>query len=570
MIIIRKVEIMKITLVGFNARYIHSCLALFHVRNELERQCPNTQLNFLQLTINDSSYEILLRITATRPDYVFFSAAIWNSDLVERSIRDLSICMPDCGFVVGGPQAPVIASNLGEGLCTVVTGPIEAVDPAFYRDLEKRKLRLRYTTTLPAKKYEFLSPYQNPDFSSHLANRHVYYESSRGCPFSCTYCLSATQKGILYKDLSIVEAELEQILGHRPKVIRFVDRTFNDRPERALAIWRFLVRQQSGTLFHFEISPTGFTEEMFDFLSRVPQGLFRFEIGIQSTNTETLKAVRRPMDISRASENVARLASFLNIFLHVDLILGLPFETAPSFYRSFTQVFSMSAHYIQMGLLKILPDTPICHTAQEYGYRFCRQPPYSILANRWLAHEELSQLYWFCECVERFVNTRYFLSLWAYLRRREEDIAEFFSHLLSICRIHFFFDRAPTQELLSTLLLEAVSNRTDRRLIFDLVCYDWLRCGHRFVPDCLSSDGEESAAAMKKRLFQLLPESLDGVYPGGGKKHFCKQALFRRFSKAAMVELGYPDQRDDGWLCFLPEKDTDLYGLSRVVRLKLD
>jgi radical SAM superfamily enzyme YgiQ (UPF0313 family) len=561
---------MRIALVAFNARYTHSCLALFHVRNELERRWPEVQLNFLQMTINDSSYETLLRLTAIQPDYVFFSAAIWNSDLVEELIRDLTIILPGCASVVGGPQAAVIGSNLGQGMCTVVTGPIEAVDPIFYHDLAEKNLRPRYVSSLPIKNYPFTSPYRDSDFSSHLVNRHIYYETSRGCPFSCIYCLSSTQKRILHKDLSQIKEELTQILSHRPKVVRFVDRTFNDRPDRALAIWKFLVERQTDTLYHFEISPDGFTEEMFDFLSRVPQGIFQFEIGIQSTNPETLKAVRRPMDIGRAHETVSRLASFKTIFLHADLILGLPYETPRSFYRSFSEVFSMNAHYIQMGLLKILPDTPLCHTADEYGYRYCSRPPYSILANRWLDHEKLSDLYWFCECVERFVNTRYFISLWTYLRRKGEDMAGFFLHLLSVCRSHSFFALAPTQELLGTFLIEAVSGRDDVEIIIEFMRFDWLRCGHRFLPDWLKAEGEEPAAAMKKRLYQLLPESIDGVYSSGGKNQFCKQALFRAFPEAALNELGYPDQKGEGWLCFLPKKEGDLYGLNRVVRLQID
>ncbi len=563
---------MHITLVAFNARYTHSCLGLFHVRNELERHCPGVQPDFLQLTINDSCYESLLRITATRPDYVFFSAVIWNSDLVERVIRDLRLCLPACGIVVGGPQSPVVGRGLGDGMCTVVTGAIETVDQVFYRDLEGKALRSRYDgASLPTGGYPFVSPYRDADFSSHLVNRHVYYETSRGCPFCCIYCLSSARKGILHKDLSQVKSELAFILSHRPKVIRFVDRTFNDRPERALAIWRFLVDQDAATRYHFEISPDRFTEEMFDFLERIPPGVFQFEIGIQSTNPETLAAVRRPMAIDRAREIVARLASFNTVFLHVDLILGLPHETVGSFYRSFAEVFSTAAHYIQMGLLKILPDTPICDAVRQYGYRFSRQPPYGIVANRWIEHDHMSELYWFCECVERFVNTRYFISLWAYLRRIDEDIATFFLRLLSDCRRHGFFERAPTQELLTAMLLAATCDRDDRETIGGLLRFDWLRCGYRFLPQCLLPQQEgESPVSLKKRLFQQLPKSLEGVYSPEERTAFCKKGVFLIFSERALIELGYVDQKGEGCVCFLPEKEVDLYGLRRVVRLQLE
>ncbi len=562
---------MRITLVAFNARYTHSCLGLFHVRNELENHFPDLNHEFLQLTINDSTYEALLRITATRPDYVFFSAAIWNSNVVADLIRSLTTCLPACKCVVGGPQAEVIGATLKEGTCTVVLGPVEAVNSDFYRDLAARNLKLVYgsCSSSSAKGYSFVSPYRDSDFRSHLVNRHVYYETSRGCPFSCIYCLSSAQKGVLHKDLPQVAAELSHILSHRPRVVRFIDRTFNDRPERALAIWRFLVEQQTQTLYHFEISPDRFTDEMFDFLRGVPQGMFQFEIGIQSTNPDTLKAVRRPMDVGKAHEIVTKLASLNTIFLHVDLILGLPYETAQSFYLSFADVFSMSPHYIQMGLLKILPDTPICHTSEEYGYRFCSTPPYSILANKWIDHEKLRDLYWFCECVERFVNNRYFLSLWSYLRRKGEDITAFFLHLLSVCLSRSFFSLSPTQELLCSMLLAATSSRSDAPVVFELLRFDWLRCGHRFLPKCLAT-AEETSSVLKKRLFHVLPESIDGVYDVGEKNQFCKKGLFLIFSENSLLELGYSAQKGKGCLCFLPEKVSGLYGFSRVVHLPLD
>lgn len=559
---------MRLTLAAFNARYTHSCLGLFHVRNELESRCPGV-VDFLQLTVNDPYFETILRITATEPDVIFFSAVVWNSDLVERLIVDLTGSLPACRFVVGGPQADVVGKNLQLDNCTVVSGPIETVDDRFYQDLMASSLRPRYEGRfLPQKGYRFVSPYRDSDFDSHLRNRHVYYETSRGCPFSCTYCLSSTQQGILHKDLALVKKELEHILSHGPAVVRFVDRTFNDRPERALAIWKFLAERKAGTRYHFEISPDRFSVEMFDFLRRVPVGLFQFEIGIQSTNPQTLTAVKRPMDIEGALAVVAELASLGTVFLHVDLILGLPFETEKSFYDSFAAVFNTSAHYIQMGLLKLLPDTPIRRTAGDHGSRFCRRPPYSLLSNRWLDHQKLRALYWFCEGVERFVNTRYFVNLWAYLRRTGEDIARFFSELLAHCHSLSFFERAPTQELLTEMLVAFTAIRDDGLLIAELLRFDWLRCGHRFLPQCLMTGGEmASFSAEKKRLFPLLPECLEGVYADGEKARFCKSGLFRVFSKQAMVELGYADGGRSGCLCFLPEKDSDLWKSNRVVYL---
>ncbi|MDR3630809.1 MAG: DUF4080 domain-containing protein [Desulfocapsaceae bacterium] len=556
---------MHISLVAFNARFTHTCPGLFHVRNELEIHCPEARLDFFQFTINDSYYETLLRITASRPDFVFFSTAIWNSDLVERLIRDVKVCLPACLAVVGGPQAASVGSSLGEALCSMVIGAIEAVGPGFYRDLRACRLKFRYKAAfkqMPA----FVSPYRDADFPRYLQNRHIYYESSRGCPFSCTYCLSAAEQGIFRKDLSQVEAELDRILSHGPSVLRFVDRTFNEQPERALAIWRYLVGRAKDTLCHFEISPDHFTDEMLVFLKGVPPGLFQFEIGIQSTNPETLRAVRRPLDPEKTGTVVRALASLGNIHLHVDLILGLPYETRQTFLASFAQVFSMNVHYIQMGLLKILPDTPLCHTAEEHSYLSCLRPPYSVVANRWINHESMGRLYWFCECVERFMNNRYFVSIWRHFRRSGEDIVSFFEGLLAVCRRQGFFGLAATQELMTRMVLQATAGRDDAGVLADLLRFDWLRCGHRFLPECLGPPGDgEDPVALKKRMFLTLPEQLEGVYAAGEKGRFCKRGLFATFTEKGMLALGYTGA--GACLCFLPDREAGLHGFARVVRL---
>jgi radical SAM superfamily enzyme YgiQ (UPF0313 family) len=561
---------MRITLVAINARFTHSCLALFHVRNALEAYCPKVELKFLQLTVNDSYYQMLLRISAATPDAVFISTVIWNSDLVERLIRDLHVSLPKCSFVIGGPEAEGVGNNLGRGNCTVVTGDIESIGADFYRDLLDNNLKDRYNGSFfQTNNCSFISPYRDPDFFQHLHQRHIYYETSRGCPFCCTYCLSSTQKGIIYKGLPQVESELEQILSHQPAVLRFVDRTFNALPERALAIWKYLAARKTDTLYHFEISPDLFSEEMYDFLKDVPPGLFQFEIGIQSTNPETLKAVHRPTKTKNAHTLVTRLATFQNIHLHVDLILGLPYETEGSFYQSFSDVFTMNAHYIQMGLLKILPNTSIRQNADEFGYKYCHRPPYAIIASEWMNHAVLSDLYWFSECVERFMNNRYFVALWSYFRRIAEDIVSFFRYLLSFCRDNSFFDRAPTQELMCQMLLLATKNRNDAELVLELLRFNWLRCGHRFLPECLMiQDENEQPLSLKKKLSRFLPAKLEGAYDIGQKNQFLKKGLFVRFSEKSMIEFGYSDQTGNGYLCFLQEKEKTLYAFAHVVRLE--
>ncbi|HID70269.1 MAG TPA: DUF4080 domain-containing protein [Desulfobacterales bacterium] len=557
---------MHIKLVAINGRFTHSSLALFHVRNELESNCPDISSEILQLTIRDPYYEVLLQLSRNTPDAVFFSASVWNSEKVENLITDLKSLLPSCMLVVGGPQAEVVGSNLGEDTCTVVRGAVETVEKSFYSDLLESSLCSHYGRSFfHEKNAPFASPYRESDFDTHLKNRNIYYESSRGCPFSCTYCLSSAENGTVHKDLTQVRQELDQIMAHDTKVLRFVDRTFNDRPERALAIWQLVLEYESETLFHFEIAPDRISEEMFAFLATVPPGRFQFEIGIQSTHEPTLKAINRRIDPAVAHDTVSRLAALDNIHLHADLILGLPFETEGSFLKSFADIFAMGPHYIQMGLLKLLPDTEISHDAEVYSYRYCSKPPYSVLASKWLDAESLQDLYWFCECVEKFYNNRYFPSLWSYLRRSNEDISGFFMGLLKLAHEHRLFQLAATQELLCILLVKSLAARKDGQLIRELLVFDWLSCGLKKLPSCLAT-GDEKARLLKDRLYRELPMDIPALYSRKERNRFFKQTVFYQFSAECLKELGYPGV-GAGCFSFLQEREKSLTQLQKTVLL---
>ncbi|MCP3889819.1 MAG: DUF4080 domain-containing protein [Desulfobulbaceae bacterium] len=554
-------------IVGINGRFTHSCLALFYVRNELQLHCPGLATEIVQFTINDNYYEMLLRLTNGNPEYIFFSAAIWNSSLIEKLTIDLQSALPACRIIIGGPQASVLADRIPGSACTIVIGEIEAVDKQFYSDLMELNLLSRYRGTFfKMNKRGFSYPYLDGDFDYHLKNRHVYYESSKGCPFSCTYCLSSAEKGVFHKDIELVKTELRHILSHHPKVVRFIDRTYNDIPERALAIWEFLRLEGGDTLFHFEMAPDRFTEEMFVFLKTLEHGKFQFEIGIQSTHKKTLEAVRRTVKQEVVHSTISRLASLGNIHLHVDLILGLPFENAETFAQSFRDVFRMGAHYIQMGLLKILPDTAICHGALDHGYVHSKEPPYSILATKWMDHATLSKLYWLSECVEKFVNNRYFVSLWQYLAKQDEDIYLFFEKLLQICIESGFFQLAATHELMSEKLITLMEGRKDQQLIVELLRYDWLRCNHRFLPECLKVEVEkESIQEIRSSLYQSLPQEIEGVYGRNNRNQFFRKSYFLRISKNSALQIGKSVDSDHPCLCFLAEREGGLHNFNKVL-----
>ncbi|MFZ5764579.1 MAG: DUF4080 domain-containing protein [Thermodesulfobacteriota bacterium] len=551
---------MRCALISFNCRYSHSCLSLFYLRNELERHAPAMEISLHQFTINDPYFATLQRIIGLKADVYFLSVYIWNAELVARIITDLATVRPETMIVLGGPQAAAMEQDRLPPKTTVVYGEIEAIDRRFYADLADATLAARYQS---GRAGLFPSPYRPEDFRDHLANRAVYYESSRGCPFSCSYCISARESGIRTKDDEMVRQELLALLSHSPGTVRFVDRTFNASPSRSLAIWQFLLEQRPvGTLFHFEIAPDLFTEEMFALLQQVPAGLFQFEIGIQSTHPPTLSAINRKSDISASLAVIRRLAALDTIHLHVDLILGLPYETKESFSRSFNDVFAVGPHYIQMGLLKVLPHTPLRDQANEFGLVYRRTPPYEILATAWLPQAELAELFWFGECVEAFANNRYFRSFFACIRQRGENGFAFFMRLLSLCRQEDFFQRAKTQELLSSLLLSAITDHPHRHVLTELLLFDWLRSGHRFLPPHLNPN---LLNAEKNRLWRTLPQDLPPCYQRATRNEFFKKAIFVRFSQETLQQLDL--EGGEGILCFLPERERGVAGLVQTVRI---
>jgi radical SAM superfamily enzyme YgiQ (UPF0313 family) len=549
-------------LIAFNARYIHSCLALFYVRAALEDNLPTCQPEIIQYTINDPYYPTFRQIGSGEPAALFLSVYIWNSIYIQRLVGDLVKLLPSTPIILGGPQAGALVRNLSPDIsrhCTVVLGEIEGIKKSFYQDLPRNKLQRQYSCS---KVSTFKSHYRPDDFEGPLKNRHIYYESSRGCPFGCTYCLSASEKRVRHLPTSQVYEEIKDILRHGPKVIRFVDRTFNDLPERALDIWRFLAEQPGETLFHFEMAPDRFTEKMFKFLEQVGPGRFQFELGIQSTNPQTLQAINRKCDLAMLAPNICKLVALNTIHIHLDLILGLPHENRESFIRSFRDVFMLGPHYIQMGLLKVLPDTPISNSIEEYGLIVCESPPYEILANRWLAAKELEELFWFGECVEAFFNNRFFRSFWDYLRKNNEDIFVFFEALLNLCYEKSFFDLAPTQELMSSLLLEVIQGRPDKELLRELLIFDWLRCGHRFLPPQLE---QEPISNHKKMLWKNMDQNCEGLYDYRSRDEFFKQGVFAEFSGHLLKEIGLSKDGQSSHVCFRPARELSVFKHSRVL-----
>lgn len=542
----------RLSLIAANARFVHAAPALFYLRQCLERHLPGGELTFHQFTINDPYYDTVLTVLAGAPEAVLVSAYVWSDAFLRRLIVDLRQARPELPIVVGGPQAPHLRLPAGIEI-SVVEGPVEGLAPDFYADLVAGRLRPHYRAAAGA---DFSLPYRPEDFGGELRHRHIYYESSRGCPFACSYCLSAAQPGVRYLDMEQVMAELAEVLAHQPRIVRFVDRTFNAPPERALALWRWLAAQPGETRFHFEIAPDLFTAEQLAFLATVPAGRFQFEIGLQTFNPEALAAVNRRPDLARAKANIRQLLAANNIHLHLDLILGLPFETWESYRHALAEVLALAPHHLQLGLLKVLPATPLAARQAEFGLVCCQEPPYPVLASRWLPQPQLAELYRLGEVIEAFYNARFFRATLAYLGQQEAELLSFYEQLAELCRHRDFFSRAKTQENMGELLAELFRARPDAALGRELLIFDWLACGLRTLPPHLEPGNRLREA--QDLLWQRLPDHLPPYFTPQSRSHFFKRTVFAPFAAAVLGQLGLADGQTPGIVAFLAEPDGGL------------
>lgn len=422
---------MKVLLTAVNAKYIHSNLAIYSMKAYAEQKgCPGAEIQLAEYTINQQQDGILRGIYEKKPDLLCFSCYIWNISFVRELIRDVKKILPKTRIWVGGPEVSYDAEDFlkempqvtgvicGEGEETFAEvvrtyaqwekqeqepGKLADVPGIVYRDGEK----LVFTGNRDILNMdELVFPYENLSLFEHKI---IYYESSRGCPFSCSYCLSSIDKTVRFRSLDRVKRELAFFLENRVPQVKFVDRTFNCKKSHSMEIWRFIQEHDNGiTNFHFEISADLLSEEELSLLSQMRPGLVQLEIGVQTTNPDTIREIRRRMDLGKLESHVSQINGFGNIHQHLDLIAGLPWEGYESFKRSFNQVYAMEPEQLQLGFLKVLSGSYMEEKAQDYGLRFRDTPPYEVLATRWLSYGELIRLKGVEEMVEIYYNSGQF------------------------------------------------------------------------------------------------------------------------------------------------------------------
>ena len=442
-------------LVGINAKYIHLNPALYSLKYSVPDELREN-VTVAEYTINHVYERILMDIFRRKPDVIGISCYIWNMEVVKKLCGDLAKVLPGTPVWLGGPEAAWSGDELFEelpGVTGVMYGDGEVVLPQLLdaylseeiserageasksREMSQtgqekctcgrlstgslvqasaRGLRFRcqngqiIDTGMPMMADMDSLPFlydKEEDFS----NRIVYYESSRGCPFRCSYCLSAADKTMRYRSLPLVLDELQWFLDKRVPQVKFLDRTFNSNRQRSLAIWRYLAEQDNGvTNFHFEITADLLGTEELELLGQLRPGLVQLEIGVQSTNPETLAAINRHVDFAQLKSVVMHIGSRGNVHQHLDLIAGLPFENIKSFANSFNDVYRLRPAQLQLGFLKVLKGSPIAAQTEEFEiiYRGC--PPYEVLSTRWLSYDDIVHLKGIEEMVETYYNSHQF------------------------------------------------------------------------------------------------------------------------------------------------------------------
>ena len=516
---------MKILLVAVNAKYIHSCPAVYSLR----ACCMHPEIvEIVEFTINDRYQDILAGILEREADLIGFSTYIWNTDIVQDLAADIRRVRKDrVVLFAGGPEASYAPERF-LGSCDFVicwegerpfaqiveyvnrpgvrSNAVAAETCVSDKNVTKQQIedRTRHTDSKSVMQQEIQQgdrdreeslacivsyvrtqvpgaafyeqdrliicpasaetdedinaiPFLYNDLEA-FDNRIIYYESSRGCPFNCTYCLSSIDKHVRFRNIETVLRELQYFIDWEVSQVKFIDRTFNCNHERTLTIWSYLRDHDKGiTNFHFEIGADLLNESELALLETLRPGLIQLEIGIQSTNPDTLKAIRRTMHLPKLYDNINRLRRAQNINLHVDLIAGLPYEGFARFAQSFDDVYALHADQLQLGFLKVLSGTAMHAMAEEYDLRYSGRPPYEVLSTKWITYAELDQLRRICDVLEYYYNSRQFIHTLEYMEKYWEGAFAFFRELAKFFRERGYDKAKPAAARRYEVLEEFVS-----------------------------------------------------------------------------------------------------------------
>lgn len=496
---------MKILLVACNAKYIHSNLAVYDLQAYASDYADHIVLK--EYTINQQKDDIMRDIYLEHPDVVCVSCYIWNLSFVKELMADLIKILPGADFWAGGPEVSYDAEKfLTEN--SEFKGVMVGEGEETFKELagyyvEKNPQNLKNMTGICYRDGDQIIhngwrqimdlssiPFIYKDLSE-FKNRIIYYESSRGCPFSCSYCLSSIDKKLRFRDTETVKKELQFFIDNKVPQVKFVDRTFNCKHDHAMAIWKYINEHDNGvTNFHFEISADLLREEELQEMSTMRPGLIQLEIGVQSTNPDTIKAIHRTMDFEKLKGIVDRIHSFGNIHQHLDLIAGLPYEDYDSFRHSFNDVYALKPQQLQLGFLKVLKGSHMMEMCREYGIVYKTQEPYEVLSTKWLDYDHVLKLKTVENMVEVYYNSGQFQNTLEYLEKFFPDAFSIYERLGSFYMEKGYGDVSHTRMRRYEILLEFLEDMPEisvdqvkDQMVYDLYLRENLKSRPGFARD---------------------------------------------------------------------------------------
>lgn len=496
---------MKILLAACNAKYIHSNLAVYDLQAYASDYADHIVLK--EYTINQQKDDIMRDIYLEHPDVVCVSCYIWNLSFVKELMADLIKILPGADFWAGGPEVSYDAEKfltensefkgvmVGEGEETFkeLAGYYVEKNPQNLKDMTgicyRDKDQIIHNGWRQIMDLSSI-PFIYKDLSE-FKNRIIYYESSRGCPFSCSYCLSSIDKKLRFRDTETVKKELQFFIDNKVPQVKFVDRTFNCKHDHAMAIWKYINEHDNGvTNFHFEISADLLREEELQEMSTMRPGLIQLEIGVQSTNPDTIKAIHRTMDFEKLKGIVDRIHSFGNIHQHLDLIAGLPYEDYDSFRHSFNDVYALKPQQLQLGFLKVLKGSHMMEMCREYGIVYKTQEPYEVLSTKWLDYDHVLKLKTVENMVEVYYNSGQFQNTLEYLEKFFPDAFSIYERLGSFYMEKGYGDVSHTRMRRYEILLEFLEDvpeismdQVKDQMVYDLYLRENLKSRPGFARD---------------------------------------------------------------------------------------
>ena len=542
---------MRVLLIAVNAKYIHSNPAVYSLRAYAQAALgdqPEVGIEIAEYTINQNTENILADIYRHRPDIAAFSCYIWNWNTIQELLPELPKLLPDTKLWLGGPEVSFHAEKIlaqytqltgimvGEGEETFTQlvrfyhapkGQLQDIPGLVLPQGRTQPRELTDMSKLPFL-YEDLGKFQN---------RIIYYESQRGCPFRCAYCLSAIDKSVRLRDIETVKKELQYFLDHKVSQVKFIDRTFNCNAAHALAIWRYLLENDNGvTNFHFEIAADLMTEEELEVLKQMRPGLIQLEIGVQSTNEQTLHAINRYMSLEHLRQVVDKIHSFHNIHQHLDLIAGLPYEDYDSFVTSFNDVYAMRPQQLQLGFLKVLKGSPIEEKAEEYGIVYNSRPPYEVLYSRWIPYDDVLRLKGIEEMVELYYNSCQFTHTLPVLEKEFSSPFALYEALSQYYEEKGYYINTPARAYRYQVLLEFAQQKAPARselyaqlLTFDMYLRENLKSRPVFAPCWQQGEEEKEQVRAFYRQEAQTPQYLTG-YEGYQPQQLMKMTHIEYFT----------------------------------------